>query len=62
MKIRELFKGLEFDLNECEIMMVEDEFGEMDVVDIFCSKCAMADDREEDDILFCDGFCDWVYY
>ena len=48
-KIRELFKGLEFDPNEREITTVEDELGETDAADIFCSKCAMADDREEDD-------------
>ena len=61
-KIRELFKGLEFDPNEREITTVEDELGETDAADIFCSKCAMADDREEDDILLCDGFCDRAYH
>ena len=30
--------------------------------DIFCSKCALADDREDDDILLCDGFCDRAYH
>ena len=61
-KIRELFKGLEFDPNERAITPVEDELGETDAADIFCSKCAMADDREEDDILLCDGFCDRAYH
>ena len=62
LKIRELFKGLELDPNEREITTVEDEFGEVDVEDIFCSKCALADDRDDDDILLCDGFCDRAYH
>jgi hypothetical protein len=62
LKIRELFKSIEFDPNEREITTVEDELGETDANDIFCSKCGMADDRADDDILLCDGFCDRAYH
>lgn len=62
LKIRELFKVLEFDESEREITTVADELGECDAADIFCSKCTLADDREDDDILLCDGFCDRAYH
>lgn len=62
LKIREMFKSIEFDPNEREITTVEDELGETDANDIFCSKCDMADDRADDDILLCDGFCDRAYH
>lgn len=62
LKIREYFKVLEFDEREREITTVADEFGECDAADIFCSKCTLADDRHDDDILLCDGFCDRAYH
>lgn len=57
-----MFTSLEFDPNEREITTVEDELGETDAADIFCSACGMADDRSDDDILLCDGFCDRAYH
>ena len=62
LKIREMFETLEFDPREREITTVEDELGETDAADIFCSACGMADDRSDDDILLCDGFCDRAYH
>ena len=62
LKIREMFETFEFDPREREITTVEDELGETDAADIFCSACGMADDRSDDDILLCDGFCDRAYH
>ena len=62
LKIREMFETLEFDPREREITTVEDELGETDAADIFCSACGVADDRSDDDILLCDGFCDRAYH
>lgn len=62
LKIRDMFTSLEFNPNEREITTVEDDLGETDAADIFCSACGLADDRSDDDILLCDGFCDRAYH
>lgn len=42
--------------------ITDEDTGELDAEDVFCSKCGDAEATDDNDILLCDGFCERAFH
>jgi hypothetical protein len=66
LKVRRLFEKLNYDERKMEkYKCVEDSDGEIECDDVVCCECGSGDcdeDPYENDVVFCDGYCDLAYH
>ena len=64
LKVRELFEKLNYDEKKLEkYKCKEDEDGEIECEDVVCCECGSGEcNEEENDVVFCDGYCDLAYH
>ena len=64
LKVRELFEKLNYDEKKLEkFKCKEDEDGEIECEDVVCCECGSGEcNEEENDVVFCDGYCDLAYH
>ena len=64
LKVRELFEKLNYDEKKLEkFRCKEDEDGEIECEDVVCCECGSGEcNEEENDVVFCDGYCDLAYH
>ena len=64
LKVRELFEKLNYDEKKLEkYKCKEDSDGEIECEDVVCCECGSGEcNEEENDVVFCDGYCDLAYH
>ena len=66
LKVRRLFETLNYDQRKLEKYKCrEDSDGEIECDDVVCCECGSGDCEEdpyENDVVFCDGYCDLAYH
>ncbi|CAL6289991.1 unnamed protein product [Bathycoccus prasinos] len=64
LKVRQMFEKLNYDEKKLEkYKCKEDSDGEIECEDVVCCECGSGECNEEDnDAVFCDGYCDLAYH
>ncbi|CAL6286748.1 unnamed protein product [Bathycoccus prasinos] len=64
LKVRQMFEKLNYDEKKLEkYKCKEDSDGEIECEDVVCCECGSGECNEEDnDVVFCDGYCDLAYH
>ena len=64
LKVRQLFEKLNYDEKKLEkYKCKEDSDGEIECEDVVCCECGSGEcNEEENDVVFCDGYCDLAYH
>jgi len=64
LKVRQLFEKLNYDEKRLEkYKCKEDSDGEIECDDVVCCECGSGEcNEEENDVVFCDGYCDLAYH
>jgi hypothetical protein len=64
LRVRELFTMLEYDVMKREKYRVIESSvdGEIECEDVFCCECGEKECFDENDIVFCDGYCDLAFH